>query len=68
MDFITIPNCRLGKDEPYLETINIEDIVSFHEGRIDLSNGQFVATSESIYDELKKYLTRKGHTITKLGV
>ena len=67
MDFITVPNCRLDKEHPYPETINIEDIVSFHDCRINLSTGQFIVTTDNIYEELKKYLTRKGHSITKLG-
>jgi len=67
MDFITVPNCRLSKDDPYFETVNIENIVSFHGNRIDLSNGQYIITTENMYKNIKEYLTKKGHTITKLG-
>ncbi len=67
MDFITIPNCRLGKEHPYPETINIENIVSFHDGRIDLSNGQYIVTADGMYKEIREYLTKKGHSIIRLG-
>lgn len=67
MDFITVPNCRLGKDHPYPETINIEHIVAISNGRIDLVNGQFIAIPDNTYKEIREFLSRKGHTISRLG-
>ena len=67
MDFITVPNCKLGKEHPYPETINIEHIVSFQNKRIDLVTGQYLMVSDETYKEIKEYLTKKGHSITRLG-
>ena len=70
MCFITVPNTRLSSGEVsyiYPETINIDNIVSFCDGRIDLVNGSYVPTTKETTAELKKFLIKKGIQIVKLG-
>jgi len=63
MDFITVTDCAVNIES----TINIEKIVYFNDRKINLSTGQDIAISDKTYKEIKTYLNRKGHFITKLG-
>lgn len=67
MDFITVPNYGLGENKHYPETININHIISFYHGRISLINGEWIDITEEVYNQIKEYLTKKGHNITKIG-
>ena len=67
MEFVIVKNCTFGEDNPYPETINIESIVSFNNETINLSNGKYVPIVNNTYKEIKEYLTKKGHSIVKIG-